>query len=103
MSVRRIASGTWKFTKFVGRSVRTTLVVVGLATAGSLYVAHSFYRSLQLRVPQELGNGVLDLDLSSITIVEKEPSPSEALLQALQRTYFCRRRIEHMRRSSVDS
>jgi len=84
MSFRRIASGTWKATKFLGRGVRTTLAVVGLATAGSLYVAHSFYRNLQNRVPQELGTGVLDLDLSNITIVEKEPSPGESLLQAAQ-------------------
>lgn len=84
MSFRRVAAGTWRVTKFFGRSVRTTLAVVGLATAGSFYVAHSFYRNLQQRVPQELGNGVLDLDLSSVIVVEKEPSPGETLLQALQ-------------------
>ncbi|GJQ10890.1 hypothetical protein GpartN1_g2681.t1 [Galdieria partita] len=84
MSFRRITTGAWKFTKFVGRGVRTTLVVVGLAAAGSLYVTHSFYRNLQNRVPQELGTGVLDLDLSSVIVVENEPSPGEALFQAVQ-------------------
>ncbi|GJD10164.1 Protease 4 [Galdieria sulphuraria] len=84
MSFRRISLGTWKFAKFVGRGVRASLAVVGLATAGSIYVAHSLYRNLQNRVPQELGTGVLDLDLSSIVVVEKEPSTGEALFQALQ-------------------
>eukprot|EP00871_Galdieria_phlegrea_P001416 jgi/Galph1/2275/GphlegSOOS_G947.1 len=84
MSFRSAASGTWKVTKFLGRSLRNTLAIVGVATAGSVYFANSVYRNIKTKVPQELGIGVLDLDLTNVVVVEKEPSPREAFLQAVR-------------------